>query len=404
MITRNDIAIFLNSHDYDIRKTNNGRWLDQKVTYDVASMIADCVLDYYLNNGNVEFTANDIWHSEFASINILAIFNKPSLTEERMKNEYDKFFSQPLLFLASSGVLKLDKRGTRNFFSIENIDMLEYIASRDRNAYIFTEMYIEKVMTDSDLWQYFEAFFSEQSSEAYYALKDKFSDFMRTHTPINGKLEPNRIFTKVLNPLAVKRRKLGTRRGRISKSTISMSELRYNQENFRDLNSKKPKDISRQAWLVELKSSLNNSRTSYQISKAKSFMRKFNDTYRSSLSEHDDEWGNAKATHIHHIFPAYEFPELSDTIENLMALTPTQHLNKAHPDSQTSRINTDYQKKLLLSKIDNIEANIMGAVGDEPIYDFIQLVNVLETGFDTDLNVNYGDFDFLRSFIHKIYK
>src|SRR5699024_4875522 len=118
-------------------------------------------------------------------------------------------------------------------------------ASRDRNAYIFTEMYIEKVMTDSGLWQYFEDFFSEQSSEAYYALKDKFSDFMRTHTPINGKLEPNRIFTKVLNPLAVKRRKLGTRRGRISKSTISMSELRYNQENFRDLNSKKPKDISR---------------------------------------------------------------------------------------------------------------------------------------------------------------
>ncbi|HEM5236387.1 TPA: restriction endonuclease, partial [Streptococcus suis] len=202
MITPSDIQNFLNQYNYDIRLSNNGRWLDQKVTYDVSSMIADCVLNYTSSNNNSEFTANDIWHSQYASDNIIAIFNKPDPNSKRVQNEYDKFFSQPLLFLASSGVLHLNKKGNRNYYTVNNRDMLEYIASREYNSFIFTHMYIEKVMKDSGLWSHFENFFARQDKESYYHLKETFSNFLKKYTPIKRDYEPNRIFTKVINPLA----------------------------------------------------------------------------------------------------------------------------------------------------------------------------------------------------------
>lgn len=33
------IQRFLDEHDYDVRKTHNGRWIDQKCTMDVVSGI-----------------------------------------------------------------------------------------------------------------------------------------------------------------------------------------------------------------------------------------------------------------------------------------------------------------------------------------------------------------------------
>lgn len=402
MITNTDIKKFLNQNDYDIRKTHNGRWLDQKVTYDVSSMIADCVLYYANNNGNTHFNANDIWHSSYASDNILAIFNKPGLNEERMKNEYDKFFSQPLLFLASSKVLTLHKKGNRNFYTVNNKDMLEFIAAREYNAFTFTTMYIEKVMKDSGLWPLFDNFFNLQTKEAYNDLKDGFGDFLRRNTPITGTFEPNRIFTKAINPLAVSRRKRGTKGGHISSLVISLSDLQYNQANFRDLHTKKPKEVSRQDWAFELGNSLNKKRTTYQVGKAKSYLHRYNDKYRKSASELLDTWGTGNATQMHHIFPAADFPEISDSIENLIALTPTQHLTKAHPDNKTQRIDREYQKTLLLTKLSGIKENIIGKVG-VPIYNFDQFVNVLSIGFDMEIQVTEFDYDTLEDIINEYY-
>jgi len=43
-----DIIIenYLNEIDLDIRKTNNARFMDQKVTPDVLSIIADSILEF----------------------------------------------------------------------------------------------------------------------------------------------------------------------------------------------------------------------------------------------------------------------------------------------------------------------------------------------------------------------
>jgi hypothetical protein len=40
------IENYLNEIDFDIRKTNNARFIDQKVTPDVLSIIADCILEF----------------------------------------------------------------------------------------------------------------------------------------------------------------------------------------------------------------------------------------------------------------------------------------------------------------------------------------------------------------------
>ena len=46
MLKLEDIEIFCNSHNYDLRVSHNGRWIDQKCTPDVVWSIADFVLNY----------------------------------------------------------------------------------------------------------------------------------------------------------------------------------------------------------------------------------------------------------------------------------------------------------------------------------------------------------------------
>ena len=38
------IQKFLDEHDYDVRKTHNGRWIDQKCTMDVVCLVSDCII------------------------------------------------------------------------------------------------------------------------------------------------------------------------------------------------------------------------------------------------------------------------------------------------------------------------------------------------------------------------
>ena len=87
---------FLNLHDYDIRKWQDARWIDQKCTYDVLSIIADCIIEYIDNGNYSEFTVSDIWHSKYARENVISIFSKPD-PELKSANEYDKYFGQPVI-------------------------------------------------------------------------------------------------------------------------------------------------------------------------------------------------------------------------------------------------------------------------------------------------------------------
>lgn len=95
MINQQGIIDFCNHHNYDLRQSHNGRWIDQKCTPDVIWSIADFVL-YYVDNVAEQFTVKDIWQSDYAKETIAETYSKPGTDEKTAENEYDKVFSQPL--------------------------------------------------------------------------------------------------------------------------------------------------------------------------------------------------------------------------------------------------------------------------------------------------------------------
>ena len=394
MLTQQEVVDFCDQYDYDVRKSKSGRWIDQKLTLDVLSFIADCILQFTGDDPSKEFKVKDIWMCEPVGESVRLIFKKPDVNDPKAKREYDKFFGQPLKLLGYSKVLREEKRGRYNYYKIENIQVLEYIAARERNALFFLKTYIEKVLRDSDMMTYFDEFFARQNKDTYKRVKAAMQEFTINNTEINGIKECDRIFTKVINVLAYFRNARGTRRGHVSKSVITYDELMYNRLNFRDIYADKPKGITRKEYAATHPVEVNVAYYHYQSAKAKRFLRVFNDQNRSGKTEHlETAHMRDNAIHMHHIFPEAEYPEICYYLENIIALTPTQHLNYAHPNGHTQEIDEQYQHLLLLSKADRIYENLTGAAG-EKIYDFSDFLFVLNVGFDDDDVLGIEDMDF----------
>lgn len=394
MLTQQEIIDFCNQYDFDIRKSGNGRWIDQKCAADVVTVVADCIYNYALKDDDGIFTTADIWHYKYAVENVEAIFKKPGVENKAARHEYDKFFQQPMEMLANANILTKSKRGNKNFYQVNNFEVLEYIALRERNALFFLKTYIEKVLTDSGLYQIFENFFANQTESAYDTVKKAFSSFIIKNTKINGEVECNRIFIKVLNPLAYFKNSYGTERGRLSKQIITYDMLMYNRNNFRDIYADKPKGITRKEYAVTHPVEVNEAYYHYQSAKAKRFLRLFNEQNREGKTEHvQSAHISDKAIHMHHIFPEAIYPEICYYLENIIALTPTQHLNYAHPNGHTQEIDKQYQHLFLLSKADRIYENLIDAAV-EKIYEFSNLLFVLSVGFDNDDVLDIADMDF----------
>lgn len=392
-MTTNLLEQFLNAHDYDIRKSRNGRWIDQKCTMDELCFVADCVVVYLQEGGKQPFQSPDIWHTDYAIENVQKLFSKPDPTDKSTMDEYNKFFRQPLKMLAAAGVLREDgKKNNTIQFSVENEAVLDYLSLRERNCFDFLCSYITKTLKDSGLWDAFESFFDEQTKEQYNNVKEKFRQFCWDYTPINNQAEPNRIFTKVLNPLAVLFKKKGTVGGALSKKIITLEDIKYNRTNFRDKD--KDKNVSRQQALVADK--VQEDIYDYNVEKAKRRLRKFNDKFNNARSEILDSMSiGQQATHMHHIFPKHEFPVIADYVENLIALTAGQHLQKAHPAGNTQVIDRDYQYLCLISKTESIRKNLLDGIG-EPLYDFFLFMYVLDTGLRTDYFEALPENDFVQ--------
>ncbi|TRX70722.1 hypothetical protein [Carboxylicivirga sp. M1479] len=370
--------------DFDVRKTKDARFMDQKVTPDVLSIIADCVLNYDADR-DIEFTKDDIWNDSYFNTNVKAIFNKPDVQNETTRQEYDKFTSQPLRTLAYAGILNMNKDGNRNIYKINNKELLEFIGMKERNAFIFLYQYLIKVLNDSNLLRYFDEFKTNCLNGTidngnFQELKTRFQRFIIGNTPINGTTEVNRIFPKILNVYACENNIEGTIKGRLSKRQIYYTDLMYNRPNWRDID--KNKNISRTEAIEEHENLMieqNEAYSDYQVQKAMNMIRKM-----YIESEINDQWANGEATQIHHIFPKGDFPQLAHYLENLIKLTPTQHYTKAHPNNKTQQVNKDYQLVCLLAKTDNIERSLLKG---EFVYRKESLIYVINTGLDESLEM-----------------
>lgn len=278
--------------------------------------------------------------------------------------------------------------------------IIDKIALRPINALNFLYEYISKVLIDSDLINVFSNFFSKQNNDSYKELRDTFIHFTITYTKINGVTECGRIFTKVLNPLAFKLKKLGTEKGRISKNIITLNDLQYNRLNWRDELSGKDKSITRLEYeptTVQLKA---RAFKNYTVNKAKKAIRKYNNILAEGMSEVYQASENVKATQVHHIFAQSEYPEIADYVENLIMLTPNQHFSMAHPNNNTQYIDRDFQYICLLSKSRNIYLDLTSE-NEDKFYDFDNYKYVLNIGFETDefSSINFLDF---TSLVEKI--
>ncbi len=369
------IIDFLKIRDYDIRKTQNARWIDQKCTPDVLSIVADCILEFTQYNIEKSFSIRDIWDSPYTNENVKMIFSKPDLNSDFSMHEYDKFFSQPIKLLAYSGILFETKTGNRNIYTIQNIELLEYLMQRETNALKFLILYIQKVLMDSGIYPLFDNFLQKQDTESFKQLKDGFTHFTINNTAINNATECFRIFTKIINPLAFYYGKKGTRKGYLSNTIITKDELNYNRINWRDIG--KDKNTTRQEY--DLINSKGIANSNYLISKAKKVVKRYNDRFNNSLSEVKQEKEESQATQIHHIFPIQDFPIIANYIENLIALTPNQHFIYAHPNNQTRLIDKDFQYICLLAKTTTILNDTQG------VYDWNDYIVVLNMGLKTTI-------------------
>ena len=127
--------------NFDI-KTNHGIFMDQKVTIDVLCVVAECILEY-LKSNEEPFSLDDIRSNKKSEKLVVSIFGKPSIN--KADNEYDKFFSQPVKMLTYAGILTEIKKGRGNVYEVANMNILKFIAIRDRNALIFITQYLKKV-------------------------------------------------------------------------------------------------------------------------------------------------------------------------------------------------------------------------------------------------------------------
>lgn len=244
MISITDVNHFIDGKDYDLAISRNGRWIDQKCTFDVVFLVANCIREYCKYDLSKSFSVNDIWGMEYAAEKVTTIFGKPD-PSKKSSNEYDKYFGQPIKMLDNAGVLSSEKRGNRYKYKIANAEIMEYICFSEKNCLDFLCLYIEKVLRDSRIYAYFERFFDRQDKDSFTDMKNGYANYIISNTPINGTTECGRIFTKVLNPLAFKYHKCGTERGHISDGAISKGQLLYNQQNWRDILANKPKDVER---------------------------------------------------------------------------------------------------------------------------------------------------------------
>ena len=386
------IDTFLNQKNYDIRQSRNARWIDQKCTYDVIQIIADAILEYTQDDCTLTFSVRDIWNSQYSQENVQTIFSKPKPDKPSSKREYDKFFGQPLKLLAYSGILLEQKSGRSYAYSIAQLEILQYIALRPLNALRFLTKYIRKVLSDSGLIATFNNFFNKQSKESYQKVRAVFFQFVYDNTPITGKDEPGRIFTKIINPLAFESQKKGTVKGGLSKDIITLQDLTYNRLNWRDERSGKAKSVSRNQHEIDRQPE--STYSTYLIQKAKKDVRKFNQQFYNNKSEiyHIEE--QVIASQIHHIFPQADYPSIADFLENLIAITPNQHFLMAHPDNNTQQIDRDFQYICLIAKCSHIMENLLCTTDQKPVYNFDNYKTVLNTGLRTEVFNEIAHLDF----------
>lgn len=326
------------------------------------------------------FDKEKIWVSRVLEDNLVREYGKPSLQEESASNEYDKFISQNLNVLAYAGVLQSTRKGQKRLYRLAENDLLARIARSEDEARAFLIAYLEWTLKEFNWWANMQDYIDgPQTAEKMEQLKKNFTALMTQTTGIGGRssskpsVEANRVFAKVMNPLAYQYLVPGIEKGKISKTVPSRYELTYNRPNFRDAATGKPKRYTRKTYAESMAAEALEVDYKNVMTKTKKSVR----DYHKSISEVSDPTG-VKASHVHHIFPASNYKGLANLKENLIVLTPGQHLGEAHPGGNTSVVDPVYQRTCLNAKLNSIR---ISEQRNDGMYSYEKFAYVLETAW-----------------------
>lgn len=388
------IDSFLNQfNDFDIRQRHDARYVDQKCTPDIVCFIADCILS--TSCATKTFSINDLWDETYFIENCRVIFGKPSPADASARNEYNKVLCQPLKLLAYAHVLDVEKIDKALLFTVANIEMLEYISVKERNAYNFMLKFFMKVVADSGIMRIFDEYKENcvaDTKTAKAEIYTKYHRFISANTHSHSKTDVDRIFHKVFNLFAYSNMIPGSH-GKL----LDWYDLMYNRVNLRDKKKKQKALTRQQAATAEIEQINKDFYIDYQINKA---IKKVRDK-QGTVSEVHDDLANGIATEVHHIFPKSEFPELASYFENLILLTSSQHRQKAHPNSNFHLINREYQLICLMAKSRTIEDYINQ--NGESFYTKKSFVYVVNTGTSGNELRDDDTFTTIRRYIHNYY-
>lgn len=368
--------------NFDASGADGARWYDQKVTYENLATVASAVNVLVTLRSRKEFSRFDLADVDSLNLAVSKEYGKPALDSEDAKNEYDKFLSQNLNVLAFAGVLS-SIAGRPRMYYIRDAETLADLAGNDTECRKFLIEYLHWVLKKFNWWREFEKYTqSECSNEDLQALKSSFTILLINTMGLGSRgaknpgIEAGRIFQKVLNLLAFQYDVPGVAGGRVMSTAPSKFDLSYNRPNWRDQATSKPKNLTRKEYDRQREAAIGEQVSSSVKTVA---MRKVR-TYHKNVSEVPDSTG-VNASHVHHIFPQSQFKELADVLENLIALTPGQHLGEAHPHGNTQKIDPVFQRTCLFRKLESIKASVDAGDG---MYSYEHFVWVLHKGLGID--------------------
>lgn len=355
---------------------------EQKTTPDLLWCVSHVILDLIKGNPSKIFLDRDIRKSSIFNSLMLDYFSKAS--QVNAENEYNKVSSYQLGVLAFAGILQQVDNHPKKY-KVKEFKILEYLAINDLNTSKFLCEYTDKFIFDNGFGSLFDKYNQNSNQNNYLRVKEAYWNWAKINTAVKGidRRHTDRVFNKLFNVYCYKNRIPGEDASNIITGPCPYSFLLYNRTNFRDKD--KPSGITRQQYQNEVLSEIEKNGV------VEAFQTKIKDTVRlkhgndSEIQDRSFGYIPNSGIHVHHILPRHSYPQFSLTKENLICLTPGQHLSFAHIKANTRTINRKFQMICLKKKFEHIKTLL--ETGDN-FYDLKEFIKVLNICFDSTIEEN----------------
>ncbi len=366
----------------NLRKVpKKGLHFEQKTTPDLIWCVSYTILNIIKDDKNKIFSdKEDVRKSEIFNSFMQDYFSKPP--QEKAENEYNKISSYQLDFLTNAGILKKVADRPKKY-RVKEFEILEFLSINDLNSSKFLTEYVEKFLKDNDLLETFNIYKNQPNQENHIKVKDKYWEWAKVNTNIKGEDRKHtyRVFNKIFNVFCYKNNIPGEDASNITSGPCPYSFLIYNRKNFRDKD--KPTGMTREEYMNQIFSEVDqNGVVETLLSKVKeSIKQKYN--LDSEIKEREFDYTPNSGVHVHHILPQSSYPQFSLSRENLICLTPGQHLSLAHEKGNTKRTNGKFQLFCLKRKLENIITSLNNG---EDFYNFDEFLEMIKS-FDLTFSI-----------------